>query len=645
MKTSLQLIFALFLSFSIVDSFAQISSGGTPFSFSETFQNQFGDQSPESITIPKVNVKKAKKEDEQNPSTRFAIPVSVDFDLNNSGTWTELPNGDGIWRLQLRSKNALALAFLYDQFYLPPGAMLFMYSADKKQVLGAYTFQNNKPSRRFWTGLITGEEAIVEYYEPAAFRGEGRLHLFRVDHAYDQNNLSEGGILSRFMFGFDTALECHVNINCPEGNDWQDEKRGVCRIILVVEEGMGYCTGSLLNNADQDATPYVLGAFHCQDGYTPLWDMYRFDFNYESSDCNNPANEPSFQSILGSTYRAGRQANDFILLELLTPVPASYNAYFNGWDRRTSVIPTNSAMIHHPSGDIRKISVDEDFATIFGANINWDNGTTTPSNHHLRMSWEAGTHELGSSGGPIFNQDGRVVAQLHGGLADCETSVAYAGRFALSWNGGNTPDTRLKDWLDPEGTELDTLNGMENPNMGETGTISGWITTEEDEGISGVTVTLTGGSGPYTMVTGPDGAYSFTDIPFDEAYGLMFEKTDQENNGVSTFDMIKIRKHILGVEDLDTPFKILAADVNASESVSTLDLVRISKVVLAVVENFGDVPPWQFFPMDFQFTDPADPFLDIIPTVYDITNFTSDLTNLNFYGMKSGDVNDSADPD
>jgi lysyl endopeptidase len=633
--------FCLFFLFSAL-AFGQPADGKRPVSFTKEFEERYGAQLPEAVNLPEFDLEKILKEDETGPGTRFAAPIHISLGLEDSGEWTELDNGDAIWRLRLRSQGAIALAVLYDEFYLPPGAALFMYSEDRRQLLGAYTFNDNPPGGRFWTGLIEGEAAVLEYYEPAGVRGQSRLHIFRVDHAYHREKYQEGEKILE-SFGFGASMACNVNINCPAGANWQNQKRGICRIIMVVEEGMGYCSGSLMNNTNEDGTPYILGAYHCQDGYTPLWDMYRFDFNYEGEGCNNPVQEPPFNSLLGSTYRAGRQANDFILLELLSAIPTSYNLYFNGWDRR-SVAPANTTIIHHPRGDIRKITHDQDAAVIFNGSITWDNGVTTPPLHHFRVQFEMGTFESGSSGSPLFNQDGRVVGQLHGGTPTCSVSEAFCGRLSMSWNGGNTPSTRLRDWLDPAGLNPDTLDGK--PQLaGVTANIGGMVITESGVGIGGVTVTLLEGEDTVmTTTTGPDGLFEFEDVPAGIVYGLNLSKNYNHSNGVSTLDLIRISKHVLSVEPLGSPLKMIAADVNASQSISTLDIIRIQKVILGVDSEFSNVESWRFVPLDFEFSNPANPFQDFIPPAYLISNFTTDILDLDFYGVKSGDVNESANP-
>src|SRR5690606_7190306 len=137
--------------------------------------------------------------------------------------------------------------------------------------------------------------AIIEYYEPLPARGQGRFRIFRVDHAY-RRELESAALLN---FGFGTAWDCHKNANCPEGDPWEKQKRSACRVLMVLEEGTGYCSGTLINNTEEDGTPYILSAYHCQEGYTPVYDLWRFDFSYQSSGCANPASEPLPNSVLG----------------------------------------------------------------------------------------------------------------------------------------------------------------------------------------------------------------------------------------------------------------------------------------------------------------------------------------------------------
>ena len=613
-----------------------------PISFSKAFQDRQEIEPLKAAEIPAFDLAKVEREDEafwgQN---RFAAPLSVDLGLNNAGQWLDLENGDRLWRLQVSSKNGLGLILLYDNFYLPPGATLFVYRADKQQVWEPYTDRDNRADNKFVMGPISGESLILEYFEPAAFIGQGQIHLFRADHVYHQENLKtfEKKLSD---FGFDSSLPCNQNINCPEGNTLQIEKRAVCRILMILEEGSGFCTGSLINNTELDGIPYILSAFHCQDGYTPMYDMWRFDFNYEALRCQTPGTEPIPVSMQGCVKRAGRQENDFLLLEATTSVPLQASHYFLGWNREETM-PQSGSIIHHPSGDIKKVATDDDPAVINPRAIEWNNDVSTPASHHFILIYDQGTFELGSSGAALLDQDSRVVGQLHGGFNACSETTGYFGRLSLAWEGGGTPETRLKDWLDPGESGLITLDGMMSVQP-SSGMLAGKVVMEDGRAVANAKVYLSGNNVSDSTITDGQGNYRFEGLPMLGGYGLFISKSEAANIGISAFDLILIQKHLLSSKPLDSMYKILAADVNQSNSISLVDIIKIRKVLLGSATDFGGTPIWQFIPNDFTFRDEQAPLSTAIPSLFYLMNFSNDVMNFDFIGYKTGDVNGSADP-
>lgn len=625
---------------------SQITAGGDPVTSDPELSTHFKSLAgPEVLKAPDWG--KVAREDAEGPGTRFSVPIAVNFDKENHGEWTELPNGDRVWRMHIKSPGALAVAVFYNDFFLPQGAKLFMYSPDKKQKKGAYTWRNNRDTRRFWTGLINGDEAIIEYYEPLAVKDQGTFHLYRVDHVYNKDNFGFGKSVLNNSFGYDASWDCHENVNCSEGDETRDPQRGICRIILVVEEGMGYCTGNLMNNSNRDGTPYILTAFHCQDGYTPEYDMYRFDFEYESVGCADPSEEPTPKSLLGSTLVSGRQQSDFTLLQIIPTIPSSYNLYFIGWSH-SQFAPTSSTVIHHPKGDIKKIAWSSISSVIEPNAINWNNDVTTPPFYHYRMDYTGGTFEVGSSGSGLMDQNGLIVGQLNGGTSSCSpdtATIGYFGHFTYSWINGPNPETRLKEWLEPVQMEEDTLHGMEQP-AGDVFTISGQITTENGAGVGNATVLLNNATfGLLQFTTDADGNFTAPDLPGGEEYAIGVVKDINHVNGVSTADLIKYRKYILGIGELDSAYKIISGDANLSNSVSTADMIRIQKRILAIQEGFGDegAPSWRFIPAGYSFPDPQSPFEPAFPEVGTLV-LNQDFLQVNFIGVKVGDANLSADP-
>lgn len=626
---------------------AQISQGGQPLAFQAQHRERLARQALQPIQLPAPDVEKLRAEDAlAEYFGRFAAPILTDISPANAGVWTDLPgSGDRLWRCAVKAPGALALTLLFDDFHLPPGSRLFAYTPDGRRLRGAYTDASCTASGKFTIGVLPGETAILEYYEPADMRSQARLHLNRVDYAYQRALLAEADPAALLDFG--ESLPCNVNVNCPAGANWQTEKKGVARILMVFSNGEGWCTGTLIANTSGTGDPHFLTAHHCEIiGTSPDFEQWVFDFDYESADCNNPATQPTPKSVLGCERKAFRAETDFLLLKLNT-LPSQYGLYFNGWTR-SATPPANTTFIHHPTGDIKKISVDNQAPVIHPGTINWGGQFgTSPVNTHWKALPDVGIFQPGSSGCPLFDPNKRIIGQLHGGLFNqmdpCIITATYFGRFDISWNQGATPDTRLKEWLDPNGTDAQTQNGYAQP-IPTTFSISGTVQTHWGVAMPGVKIILSGGA-TDTIPTSPTGYFQFNALPAGLTYNLRAVYDTTVLNGVTTFDMVLMSKQVLGLDTLDTPYQIVAADVNGSNSLTTYDIVETRKVVLNINPTFPNgMPSWRFIPAGFAFTDPLQPFLNTIPNTIQYTNLSQNVTGANFKGLKVGDTNNSASP-
>ena len=147
-----------------------------------------------------------------------------------------------------------------------------------------------------------------------------------------------------------------MNVNCNDGIPWQNQRNSA---LMLVSGSNGFCSGALINNTQNDGKPYVLTANHCYSNPA----SWIFRFNWQSSNCNNPGSSPSFVSLSGATLRAKRQPSDMCLVEITGglqngTVPLSYNPYFSGYNN-SNTPATSAVSIHHPAGDIKKISFDD----------------------------------------------------------------------------------------------------------------------------------------------------------------------------------------------------------------------------------------------------------------------------------------------
>lgn len=437
----------LFLCFSFIVS-AQVTNEGTPASW-----NLRTVESIESIKMPAFDLQAMQAEDAINDYKfdrpwRFGKEFMVNHDLNNSGSWTTLENGDRIWRIRFQSEGAVTMNFLFEDFYLPRGGTIYLYNNDRTALLGAYDHAQNNNERVLGTWLIDGDDVWIEYFEPAKEAGQGILQIGRVVHGYrSQAQFAQNR-------GLNDSGPCNLDVDCEIDADLESfknhNKKGV---VMLLSGSSGFCSGSLINNTANDGTPYILTARHC--GQNPTNWAFRFNWISPNPVCastQNSSNGPTTQTMSGAQSRAMRQQSDFHLVEINNPIPSEWDVVWNGWDR-SDVPPSKTFGIHHPSGDIMKVCVDNDPPY----------HASSPGQVWWLDSWDTGVTEPGSSGSPLFDDNGRIIGQLWGGLAACSGTsnngqYDYYGRFGVSWDVGGTAATQLKDWLDPGDTGVTSLD-------------------------------------------------------------------------------------------------------------------------------------------------------------------------------------------
>ncbi len=444
--------------FFILSSVAQETTGHLPPSFRVAGVAEPGDLR----FLPKPDLKQLQTMDSLDAQYghpyRIGQSVSAGFTLENSGSWTVLPDHSGsIWRLNISVPDALGLILYYDQWYLPEGCEFFLYNGDKTQVLGAYTSAFNTSSGLFATEITSGDQVTLELFVPVGADPGARVNISEVGYVYRGAGLTDNAREASRASG-----SCEVDVNCSEGSNWQDEKRGVCRMVIKNGTSQYLCTGSLMNNTAQDCTPYVLLADHCaySNAYATAANMLQwvFYFHYEAAACGGSYSSGQKTKVgctllAHDTYGSTESGSDFYLVQLVQSINSSDNIYYNGWSRSTTA-STSGVGIHHPDGDIKKISTYS--TTLSSAGVtHWTVYWVATTNGH-------GVTEGGSSGSPLFNPSGLVVGTLTGGSSTCTalTSPDYYGKMSYHWiNNGTTAAKQLKPWLDKANTGATYING------------------------------------------------------------------------------------------------------------------------------------------------------------------------------------------
>ena len=444
---------SFFLSFFLLLSlviFSQQGDGGLSKTFKEVIDyNKIDKRVFDEPNIAALKIEDSLTDNSGTAPWRFGFNNQTNINISNSGTWTNLPNGDRIWQLVVVCKNALTINLTFSQTTIPSGNELYVYNPSKDFILGKFT-ASHLYNGELGTELVPGEKTIIEYFVPKG-SSIGNVNICTVTHGYRTPN-------EFLLKAFGGSGACNVNVNCPEGAAWTQQRNSV---VMLVSGSNGFCTGALINNTLNDGKPYVLTANHCYSNPA----TWIFRFQWESTSCINPSTSPTFQSLSGAVLRAQGTPSDFCLVEITGglvngTVPAAYTPYFSGWDN-TETISTSAVCIHHPSGDIKKIAIENNalISTNFGG---------SPSNSHWGvLSWDLGVTEPGSSGSPLFNQNRRIIGQLHGGASACGASVLSDeyGKVSVSWNpAGSTSSGQLKYWLDPNNTNASFIDGYDPSN-------------------------------------------------------------------------------------------------------------------------------------------------------------------------------------
>ncbi len=396
-------------------------------------------QAVQTINLSQVDVRKAHDEEVvreiKGEAPRFAIPNDVTVaPAAEKATWEKV--GDTmVWKRRIVSKNSVSLNFGFETFNLPEGAKLEIYASDFSSHIRPFTSADNNKAGQLWTPVIMSDDVMIEVSVPANKMDQFALELTKINQGF-----------RTFTQTTEKSGSCNVDVVCSEGNDWQDE---INSVAVISTGGSTFCTGFMVNNTSNDKTPYFMTANHCRVGNSRAAASLVTYWNYQASTCGGSRNGRLAEFNTGAEFLAANAASDFTIVKLNQAPNPEWGVTYAGWDR-SGDIAEMAVAIHHPATDEKAISFENDptTATLYLKEEEVANAT------HVRVTdWDVGTTEPGSSGSPLFDQNHRVIGQLHGGYASCTSQTSdWYGRIFVSWEGAGSASTRLKDHLDSAGT-------------------------------------------------------------------------------------------------------------------------------------------------------------------------------------------------
>lgn len=480
------------------------------------------------------------------PQAGYTIPIKISLvdgiiDSTLSGY---------IWRTTIEIKNSNSVNFYISNVSLEDYQSLFLYTKEYAHLTEYHSIDANNIS----TDFIDGDKIIVEL--------NSKSEITNIPF-----QIMEAGILLSKPQGFGDAGNCEVHVNCSEGNDWQFQKNGIARILVKEGNTTFWCSGSLINNTRNNGEPLFLTANHCGINSDSVdYADWMFYFNFESDDCIQPLEEPDYNLLTGSTLLSNSKfgtggGSDFKLLRLSENPGLQFNPYFNGWDRSTTESP-NGVTIHHPQGDLKMISTYQKPLT----STKYDNDQVDPNGMYWRVVWAQtengfGVTEGGSSGSPLFNEEGLIIGALTGGRASCTylEQPDFYGKLSYSW-APLTSDSlsQLAHWLDPIGSGVMYLNGS---NLDSTNVFAGFV------------------SNTNTVIIGDNITFKNTSIGNITSYKWLFEGGEPSYSELEFPENIKYKR--IGEFDV-------TLIVSSSKDSDTLIAPNYIKVVPNIFPNPSD---------------------------------------------------------
>ena len=205
-------------------------------------------------------------------------------------------------------------------------------------------------------------------------------------------------------------------------------------------------------------------------------------------------------------------------------------------------------------------------------------------------------------------------------------------------------DIFISDELGNTATCKSTINLHTNQESCKTsadgsGMIYGNVKAWTDDLLPDVMVSASSSIGQTVSeyMTEANGEFQLEELAMSDEFVISASKSDNPLSGLSSVDLVRIQQHILGIKLFESPYQIIAADVNKSNNVSAVDILQLRQLILGLEKS--ESHSWQFIPEEFVFADDYHPF-PFTNDIY-IPEFHQSVMHKNIIGIKMGDVNGS----
>ena len=462
------IIATIILAFAALTSVAQIASTKLPISTRNGIAHA---HKTVSIAPPPLS-KSAAIETKGRLYFGKLLPCDIHFMEESTATTTD---GGSIYTLQLTSQGAYSIGLRTEGLVIADGCELYIYDNDQEDILGA--IKSNESDMSILTRQIQGDTINIELFVPQGVKqNDFKITAICYDYANMFGKYSKG-------FGSRAACSTEININCDEGQAFQDIKHAVVLLTIDTDTETFVCTGTIVNNTKCDQTPFILTAAHCICTEEAANNTVIY-FNYENKSCSTTSGVTNYNSMTGATIaatapkkkytdRSGRSSSkeyptmDFTLLRLKKSIPEDYQPYYAGLSISETDNLSSVAVIHHPQGDTKKISIsrNQPYQDSYPAE---DNNVHYNNFCHWHISrWNVGTTEGGSSGCAMLNTKKQVIGILSGGYADCKNPVNdFFQMISKAWNSSSNPTNQLKSPL-ASGSNVKEIMPYNPFNIGE----------------------------------------------------------------------------------------------------------------------------------------------------------------------------------